>query len=122
MCILNAETLRNPYTNERKLLVRKLEELGASIEYLQSAFSQEEIRTEVEVAIIKVSIPQAEDVSYIFNQLRKSAKYAEKESDWKNTDVAVNDIVEPIVCQCEMEMEAGIRLIREYHEKKRGAA
>ena len=30
------------------------------------------------------------------------------------TDVAVNDIVEAIVMQCEMEMDAGIRLIRDY--------
>lgn len=114
MCILNAETLRNPYTNGRKLLVRKLEELGAAVEYYQSAFTHAEIRTDVEVAAIKVSIPQVEDVSYIFGQLRKSEKYAEKEADYEHTDVAVNDIVEAIVKQCEMETEAGIRLIREY--------
>ena len=64
--------------------------------------------TDVEVAVIKVSIPQAEDVSYIIGQLRKSKKkYAEKEADYVHTDVAVNDIVEAIVMQCEMEMDAG---------------
>ena len=42
MCILNAETLKNPYTKERKLLVRKLEELGAAVEYYQSALQSEE--------------------------------------------------------------------------------
>ena len=31
ICILNAETIRNPYTNERKTLVRRLTELGADI-------------------------------------------------------------------------------------------
>lgn len=106
MCILNAETLRNPYTNERKLLVRKLEEVGAAVEYYQSAFTHAEIRTDVEVAVIKASIPQTEDVSYIFNQLRKSKKYEEKEAGYDHTDVAVNDIVEAIVKQCEMEMDA----------------
>ena len=114
MCILNAETLKNPYTKERKLLARKLEELGAAVEYYQSAFTHAQIRTDVEVAVIKVSIPQAEDVSYIIGQLRKSKKHAEKEADYVHTDVAVNDIVEAIVMQCEMEMDAGIRLIREY--------
>lgn len=114
MCILNAETLKNSYTKERKLLVRKLEELGAAVEYYQSAFTHAQIRTDVEVAVIKVSIPQVEDVSYIIGQLRKSKKYAEKEADYVHTDVAVNDIVEAIVMQCEMEMDAGIRLIREY--------
>lgn len=36
-------------------------------------------------------------MSYIFDQLRKSKKYAEKETDYAHTDVAVNDIVEAIV-------------------------
>src|SRR3990167_7900638 len=36
--LLNAETLRNPHTNTRKLLVRKLAELGAEIEYIQDGF------------------------------------------------------------------------------------
>ncbi|MCM1221623.1 MAG: DUF4942 domain-containing protein [Lachnospiraceae bacterium] len=114
LCILNAETLRNPYTKERKLLVRKLEEAGAVTEYFQSAFSQAEVPTDVEAAVVKVCIPRSEDVSYIFEQLRKSRKYAEKGGVCEHTDVAVDDIVEAIVRQCEMEMEAGISLIREY--------
>lgn len=84
------------------------------VEYCRSAFAHAEIRTDVEVAVIKVSIPQSEDVSYIFNQLRKSKKYEEKEADYDHTDVAVNDIVESVVKHCEMETDAGIRLIREY--------
>ncbi len=114
MCILNAETLKNPFTNERKLIVRKLEEFGAAVEYYRSAFSQAEIQTDVEVAVIKVSIPQSEDVSYIFERLQKSPKYAEAERTWENTDVAVGDIVEAIISQYEMELDAGIGLLREY--------
>lgn len=118
LCILNAETLKNPCTNERKLLVRKLKEYGAAVEYRQSAFSEAEIQTDVEVAVIKVSIPQTEDVSYIFEQLRKAPKYAEMERPWENTDVAVGDIVEAIISQYEMELDAGIRLLREYWAMK----
>ena len=114
MCILNAETLRNPYTKERKLLVRKLDEAGAVTEYFQSAFSQAEVATDVEAAVVKVCIPQSEDVSYIIDRLRKSRKYAEKGGACEHTGVAVDDIVEAIVRQCEMEMEAGISLIHEY--------
>jgi len=114
MCILNAETLRNPYTKERKLLVRKLEELGATVEYYQSAFSQAEVQTGVEVAAIKICIPQAEDVSYIFGRLKKSPKYAEAPVSQENMDVALHDIVEAIVRQHEMELDAGVQLIREY--------
>ena len=99
MCILNAETLRNPYTKERKLLVRKLEEAGAVTEYFRSAFSRAEVPTDVEAAVVKVSIPQREDVSYIIGQLRKSRKYAEKGGACEHTGVAVDDIVEAIVRQ-----------------------
>ena len=81
MYILNAETLKNPYTKERKLLVRKLEELGAAVEYYQSAFAHAEIRTDVEVAVIKVSIPQAEDA------------YKEMKEDYLAMVVTVVDIV-----------------------------
>lgn len=118
ICILNAETFRNRYTNERKDLYRKLEEYHAEITYHQSAFAQAEVRTDVEVAVIRVTIPEAEDVSYIFENLKKSPKYAEKSTEWKNTEVAANDIVEAIVSQYEMELLAGIRFIREYQGMK----
>lgn len=54
--LINAETLRNPYSNDRKLLVRKLEEAGAEIEYIQGAFKSAERPTGVEVALVNVII------------------------------------------------------------------
>ena len=40
VCLLNAETLRNPYTNNRTFLARRLEELQAKVTYVEGAFSQ----------------------------------------------------------------------------------
>ncbi|WP_188055617.1 class I SAM-dependent methyltransferase [Oryzomonas rubra] len=54
--LLNAETLRNPHTNNRKLLVRRLEELGAEIEFIHGAFASAERKTNVEVALVNVVI------------------------------------------------------------------
>ncbi len=54
--LLNAETIRNPYSNTRKLLVRRLEELNASIEYIPDAFVHAERQTFVEVALIHAKI------------------------------------------------------------------
>lgn len=34
-CILNAETIRNPYTNRRRFLIKKLQELEAEIKYVE---------------------------------------------------------------------------------------
>lgn len=54
--LLNAETIRNPCTNTRKMLCQKLDELGASIEFISHAFSTAERKTDVEVALIHIVI------------------------------------------------------------------
>lgn len=38
ICLLNAETIRNPYSNKRKLLTNTLEKYNAEIEFVQNAF------------------------------------------------------------------------------------
>ena len=53
-CILNAETIRNPCTNERKALVARLQKLGAKIEYRANAFTNGARRADVEIAIVSV--------------------------------------------------------------------
>lgn len=60
ICILNAETLKNPYTNERKELLRILSENHADIAYLQDAFLEGERTTNVEIALIKVVMPEVQ--------------------------------------------------------------
>ena len=37
VCLLNAETIRNPFSNKRKALLQKLKEYHAEYEYLQNA-------------------------------------------------------------------------------------
>lgn len=56
VCLLNAETLLNPCTNTRKELARRLEELGAEIEYRNRQFMQAERRTPVDVALVNIII------------------------------------------------------------------
>lgn len=64
-CLLNAETIRNPYTNERKELAQKLNELNAQIKYIPDAFKNARRAARVEVALISVDIPDKESVSKI---------------------------------------------------------
>lgn len=54
--ILNKETIDNAYSNKRKELLRKLDEHGADIRYVQDAFKHAERRTDVEVALITVKV------------------------------------------------------------------
>lgn len=52
VCLLNAETIRNPYTNRRKVLSQLLAEYGATIKMVDNAFSHAQRKSDVEVAIV----------------------------------------------------------------------
>lgn len=117
ICLLNAETLKNPYTAERKVLLQRLEDLGADIEYIEGAFEEAERKTDVEVAVVKVVIPEKERVSFIFEEILRKAKdlgYKEKEAE-ESAELAENDFIKVIIQQYRLEVEAGIRLIDEYN-------
>lgn len=112
ICILNAETIRNPYTNERKDLVSRLKGMNAEIEYMENQFLSAERPTGVEIAVIKVFVPEKENKSFIFEDLRKQS-YQENVCE-DVTDLAPNDFIKAIVQKYNMETEAGIKLILEY--------
>ncbi len=112
VCVLNAETIRNCYTNSRKLLSQKLNELGAEIQYLNGEFEQAERKTSVEIALIKATIPASERTSFIFDNLEKK-DYAEVDDEC--TDLVGGDFIAQIIKHYEMEVEAGIALIKEYN-------
>ncbi len=112
-CLLNAETLLNPYTNRRKLLQSQLNELGAEVEYIEGGFSNGERATDVTVALIKISIPQVKEDSDIFQRLSEAA-HLNEEATQNITDMAVADFMEQIVSRFKVEVDAGLELIREY--------
>ncbi|HBY20186.1 MAG TPA: DNA methyltransferase, partial [Clostridiales bacterium] len=76
--LLGAETLRNPYSNTRKELLDKLEHYNAEIEYIQNAFIDSERSTNVEVALIYISIPKPEHSSIILDDLMKQEQFREE--------------------------------------------
>jgi hypothetical protein len=112
-CILNAETIRNPHTFERRALATKLEELGAEIEYLAGEFSKAERPTDVEVVLIKVTIPNSLPDSIILEDLKEAQK-AEAAKLGQPTDIVSGDFVEAIIARYRFEVDAGVRLIHEY--------
>lgn len=112
-CLLNAETLLNPYTNRRKVLQTELSELGAEVEYIEGGFAHGERSTDVAVALIKISIPQVKEDSDIFRRLSEAA-HIDEETAQDVTDMAVTDFMEQIVSRFNVEVDAGLELIREY--------
>ena len=116
-CILNAETIRNPYSNSRRLLQQKLLELNARVTFMENAFSNAQRKTNVEIALICVTIPAEKQESEIFSRLKKA--YAVDEPTTEDvTDMTVSDFMERVVSQYKVECEAGITLIREYQAMK----
>lgn len=115
ICLLNAETLKNECTNERVILNRMLQEYNADIRYIQNAFSNAERKTDTEIALIKVKLPDVKRESFIFDGLQKAKEQEEYIEYTENTQVAENNFFKSIVAQYNMEVKAGIRLIKEYY-------
>lgn len=112
-CLLNAETLLNPYTNRRKVLQTELSELGADVEYIEGSFAQGERSTDVTVALVKIDIPLVKEDSDIFRRLSEAA-HIDEGSPQDVTDMTVTDFMEQIVSRFNVEVDAGLELIREY--------
>jgi hypothetical protein len=113
LCLLNAETIRNPYSNIRKELINKLDYYNAEIEFKENAFTNSEHRTDVEIAIIYIDIPKVEYDSAILNELKKEESYTSIQYD--STQLIQSDFIKGIVSQYEYEVKAGLRLIEEYN-------
>lgn len=113
VCLLNAETLRNPFSNSRKDLLRKLEDHQAEVEYIEDAFLNAERSTCVEVALIKLNIPKPDGSSIILDDLKKRERPPES-SQHANGSIINADFIRGIIQQYDFEVKAGLKLIAEY--------
>jgi phospholipid N-methyltransferase len=117
VCVVNAETIKNPYTNLRLSLVRRLETLGANIQYLQEEFTDAERKTKVEIALIKLSIEKTNNVSVILDSLKK-AKEVGEDQDRPEEGLIEKNFMKALVARFDVEAKLGIRLIDEYFALK----
>lgn len=114
ICLLNAETLNNTFSNTRKDLKRKLDEYNAQIEYIQNAFYDAERKTDVEIALIKIILPVKERESFIYNNNLRKTEEQEEFQEQEQNFLAENDFLKSIVQQYKLEIKIGIDLIKEY--------
>lgn len=114
VCLLNAETLKNTYTNMRKLLVDKLKKLNASVQFVSNAFKHAERKTGVEVAIVRISIPKPEKRSIIIDELQKAEEYKRKSQSNADQMLTSGNPVERMIGEYNFEVQALTRLIEEY--------
>ncbi len=116
ICLLNAETLKNPYTETRRELLKQLNKYNAQIEYIENAFTSAERKTNVEIALIKVSIEQVQEESDIYNHFKKAEEI--EDFNYEATEIEVTDYIKAAVNQFNVEVKAGIELIRQYQALK----
>lgn len=111
-CLLNAETVRNPYSAQRQLLQQYLEEYGAEVEILADAFKDAERQTDVTVALVRIDIPRPTYHSEIYSRLKEASNIEQPQTE--ATELTLTDFLENIVQQFNFETDVGIALIREY--------
>ena len=117
VALINADTLRNPYTNTRKDLIRKLEEYNADVEFIEDAFIDSERSTNVTVALVYISVPKIEHNSVILETLKQDESY-KTVNDYNSTSLIDSDFIKGIVEQYNYEVKAGLKLIDEYNSLK----
>lgn len=112
VCLLNAETLRNPCTETRRDLLKRLQEVNAQVEFIENAFVSAERKTGVEVALVSVVIEKVQEESDIFSRFQKAA---EVEDIFETaTELEVTDYIKAAVNLFNVEVKSGLELIRQY--------
>jgi len=115
VCLLNAATIKHPDTNIRKDLQRKLTENNAQIEYIESAFSDAERKTDVEIAMVKINIPKKIKTSEFYKKLKSEQDFKREEAEKSEVfSIVENDFIKVIIDQYNLEIKLGIKLIEEY--------
>lgn len=118
-CILNAETIRNPFSETRRQLMKKLDGYEAKISYVYGAFSQAERRTNVDVALVAVDIPAKELDSDIMEGMRKAPTYKTQEIPEEYGEIIRYNAIDEWVNRYNFEAACGIKLIEEYEAMRR---
>lgn len=96
-CLLNAETIRNPHTEQRKHLVDLIEKHG-TVEYIGQAFSMAERATNVEVAIVRLKKTTASKFDFDFDSVTSEKKMTIDENTMGNP-VALRDTIGNMILQ-----------------------
>ena len=115
VCVLNKDTLHNPYSYPRKELIEVLNNHNAEIIYLDDEFKLAERKTNVSIALIKIDIPYTEPRSVIIECLKKEmANEESNEETFKTVAVAEDDYIDVAITQFKFEVAAGLQLIKDY--------
>lgn len=118
VCLLNAETLRNPYSNSRKELLQLLQRYDARITYLKNSFKKALRKTDVDIAMVYLNIPRAVEKSDIFEHMEKVEHRETVGGYGVPTELAIGNFLEHIISQYNVEVKSTLELVRQYKAMK----
>lgn len=110
-CILNAETIKNQFSESRKRLAFFLQKYNAKIEFVENAFVDAERKTNVEVALIWLDINK-KDNFFDFEYVKENEISSEFNFDFAEFEVQKNDIINNLRIRCEKTKIALIEKIK----------
>ncbi|MEI2356072.1 DUF4942 domain-containing protein [Mesobacillus zeae] len=121
--IVNAETIKNPFSTLRKELARLLDLHAARVNFVDNAFSAAERKTDVEVALIYLKV-RREDVSE--DLYRRTIDAIKREESGQHADISTalstfvkhNEVKEraDAITRLILEYEQAVKLVRDSYE------
>lgn len=107
VCLLNAETIRNPYTVKRRMIAKWIEEHG-SVEYIGAAFKHSQRPTDVEVALVRLTKRDTRDRFSFWedDQFQPEERDFNFHEEEMGNLPAVNDKIAAMVHQYRLSQEA----------------
>lgn len=116
--LLNAETIKNPFSNTRKLLAQKLKELNAEIEFISDSFITAERKTNVEVALINIVIDRKiEDDIFVGIEDKAKDKNINIENKY---EISTGRTVEEVVAEYNQTINDALNIIQNYYTNYKG--
>lgn len=114
ICVLNADTIKKPYSFQRKILVERLKKHNAKIEFKENCFIGAERSTSVEIALISVNIPKSIEKSYIFENMKKAYDKKFNFDENNKKELTFFNSVDRLLRDFDIEVRATIEFIRTY--------
>ena len=119
VCLVNAETIRNPHTRARKALVERLNKLGAKIEFIKNAFTVAERKTKVEVALIHVKIDRKVEDDLFANMKDKKGARSKDRVQTKGEIIQPGRTIETLVAEYNEIVNVGTETILAFYRNFR---
>lgn len=111
VCLLNSETIQNPFSKRRKLILNLIDQYG-SVEHIGNVFSTAERKTDVEVSIVRLHKPEKKSIfDFQFDSSEAEQNFDLDESILNNAP-AIKDIIGNMLIQYEKIKEAYVEYVK----------